>query len=142
MTTETETETKGDIRVCRKCGEPVVFTFEFRGAEYYCVECGATDDIFAPRAPATVELQHRLDELTERYERDRAERAGTTYKPSPKAGDVDVALPTCKGCGATPAEGVTLTNGKPASWFTRTIDGVTDYACSRSCINEGMIAPW
>lgn len=134
-----DTETRGEIRVCPKDGEPVIFTFEFPGAEYACVVCEWTGGVLGvPRAPATAERQARFDELTERYEAERAERRGL---PAPEPAPQDVPRPTCSGCG-TVAEGRLDHSGKPAHWFSRTIDHVTQYACSRGCINDGMVMPW
>jgi len=31
---------KKEISVCNECGKPVVWTFAFDGAEYYCLMCG------------------------------------------------------------------------------------------------------
>lgn len=134
-----------DIRVCRRDGEPLVWTFEFPGAEWYCVVCGGHEDLFGNRAPSTPELMRRLDELTEQYERGRAERQGGVYSQPPKVGDDGVEAPTCSGCGATPEVGIALhgEDRKPKAWFSRTLDGVTSYACSRACIPEGEgVMPW
>lgn len=127
------------INVCPRDGEPVVYTFEFRGAEFYCVVCdwrGGTPHYV--NAPATPELAARAAELSERYERERAQREG---RPAPEPADQDVERPTCGGCGKT-ADGPVDRTGKPAHWYSRTIDSVTEYACSRDCINVGMVAPW
>lgn len=131
-----------DIRVCERDGEPLVFTFEFPGAEYHCLTCGGHEDIFGNKAPATPERALRLAEVTEQYDRAYAERRGVGYVPKPVAGDEGVTLPTCGGCGAILEPGIALDSGKPRHWFSRTIDGVTEYACSRSCINEGAVLPW
>lgn len=133
----------GDVRVCQRDGEPLVWTFEFAGSEWYCVICGGHEDLFGNRAPSTPERLRRLDELTEQYERDRAERQGKDYQPRPKVGDDGVAVPTCGGCGATPEPGRALHDGKPKAWYSRTIDGITSYACSRDCIPEReAVLPW
>lgn len=131
-----------DLRVCMRDGEPLVWTFEFPGAEYHCVVCGGLEDMFGLRAPATPTRQARLDELTEQYQRGRAERTGVPYRAPQRAGDDGVKLPVCGSCGVTPEPGIALTNGKPAAWFSRTINGTTEYACSRSCIKEGAVLPW
>lgn len=139
----TDATTPADMRVCANDGEPLVWTFEFRGAEYYCVVCHGHEDTFGCRAPATADLQLRHTELREQYERARAERRGVPYEPDPKAGDAGVDVPTCSSCGATPEPGVALVDGKPPAWFSRTRDGVTEFACSRSCIPEKeAILPW
>lgn len=132
-----------DIRVCRRDGEPLVFTMEFAGAEWYCPICDGHEDLFGARVSATPELRARLDELTEQYERARAARTGTEYKPPQRAGDDGVQRPTCGGCGASPEPGTPLVSGKPRTWFSRTIDGVTSFACSRACIPEReAVLPW
>lgn len=132
-----------DIRVCTNDDEPMVFTFEFPGAEYVCQVCGGLEGIFGKSRPTTVQLALRLDELTEQSRRERAERRGETYVPEPKAGDPDVELPVCKGCGATPEAGLAIVDGKPRAWFSRAIDGVTEYACKRTCIPASEPAlPW
>ena len=131
--------TLGTIKVCPRDSEPVIFTMEFPGIEYVCVECGWQGDVFAPDgAPATAERQERYAVLLDRYE---DERAGRTGRPKPKPPRQDVPRPICKGCGTT-AEGPLDHSGKPAHWFTRTIDRKTEYACSRACITEGTVAPW
>ncbi len=108
-----------DMRVCGRCGEPLILTMEFAGYEYLCGACGHKEGIFGARAGATADRQLRLDELTEAYERDRAARGGLEYRPRPKVG------------------------GKPLAWFSRERDGSTEYACSRSCIPEREeVLPW
>lgn len=132
-----------DMRVCARDGEPLVFTMEFAHAEWYCVVCEGKEDLFGARAPATEQRVRRHSELTEVYERARAERRGVEYVASPKVGDEGVLIPTCGGCGARPPEGVTLDGDKPASWYSKTEDGVTSYACSRACIPEReSVMPW
>lgn len=133
----------GDIRICRRDGAPLVWTFEFPGAEWFCVVCNGHEDLFGLRAPYSVELQKRLDELTDQYNRERAEREGRVYTPPPKVGDDGVELPVCIGCGAIPEAGIALTNGKPSKWYSRTHDGVTTYACKNSCIPaDAPVSPW
>lgn len=120
------------IKVCPSCSEPVVFTFEYSGNEYFCVACGWKGSIFAPMsAPATEELIARHDELSAEYEQSRG-------LESPNQ---DRIRPSCGGCGAV-ATGRLDHDGKPAHWYSRTRDGVTEYACSRSCISEGAVMPW
>lgn len=132
-----------DIRVCERDDEPLVWTFEFAGSEWYCVVCGAHEDLFGARVESSPALLCRLDELTEQYERARAERNGVPYVPRAKVGDDGVTVPTCGGCGATPEPGLALVEGKPKAWFSRTVDGVTSYACSRACIPEReAVLPW
>lgn len=133
----------GDIRVCHRDGEPLVWTFEFPGAEWYCVVCGGHEDLFGNREVSTSALVRRLDALTEQYERARAHRRGEEYMPRPKVGDQGVEVPTCGGCGATPEPGLALHGGKPQAWFSRTLDGVTEYACSQACIPaKQTVMPW
>ncbi len=116
---------------------------EYRGAEYVCMVCGGKEGVFGERAPSTVDRQHRQSELSEQYERDYAERHDTQYRPDPKVGEPGVAAPVCKTCGAIPPDGVALHNGKPATWYSRVHDGVTEYACKRSCIPQREeILPW
>lgn len=134
-----------DIRVCAHDGEPLVFTMEFPGAEWYCVVCGAHEGLFGARVSATPALRERLGTLTEQYERERCERVdrlGREYTPAPRVGDPGVEAPVCSGCGAEPASGTPLGSGKPREWYSRTIEGHTEYACSRACIHEGSVLPW
>lgn len=139
----TAPETTADLRICRRDGEPLVFTFEYPGAEYVCVVCDAKEDIFGNRAPATVERQQRHADLHEQYHRAYAERRGVPYDPSPKVGDPGVEVPTCNACGAQPATGTVLVSGKPSGWHSRSRDGVREYACGRSCIPAGeTVLPW
>ena len=131
-----------DIRICRNDGEPLVFTIEFPGAEFYCPACQSTEGVFGARAAATPALISRLAQATERYGRDRAERTGRPYDPPPITGD-GTPIPTCAGCGKQPEPSTPLPGGKPSHWFARTRDGHTEYACTRDCIprNE-MVMPW
>lgn len=132
-----------DVRICERDGQPLVWTFEFPGAEWFCVVCGGHEDLFGGRVPWTADVQRRLDELTDQYNRERAEREGRDYAPPPKAGDDGVELPVCLGCGAVPPEGIALVGGKPSKWFSRTVDGVTTYACKTSCIPASEpVSPW
>ena len=125
--------TKGDLPVCPKDGEPVIFTFEFPGAEYVCVVCGSTYGIFSiDRALAADGLVARYEELSEQYEAERVARGGAPRPPQP-----DGSSPVCAGCGA-----VAPTAAKPPHWFSRERDGETQCACSRDCITEGAVLPW
>ena len=128
---------KGELRVCPRDGEPIIYTFEFPGVERYCVVCGWTGDIFAGRTvPPTPGLVARHVELTDRYERERSERTGL---PIPERREPQGEPPVCSGCGAVaqpPFDG-----DKPAHWYARTIDGVKQFACSRDC-TDGPVMPW
>ena len=120
------------IKVCRNDAEPVVFTFENDGAEWLCVVCGWTGGLFDAReVDATLEMAARRDQLLAEYEHERG------LKPP----DQDVARPTCSGC-STQAEGRLDALGKPAHWYVRRRDGVSEFACSRDCIGDGMVMPW
>ena len=132
-----------DIRVCQVDGEPLVFTFDYPGHEYVCVVCRDLEGIFGERRPATPALAARLNELTEHYERWRAEQRGQVYRAPQCVGEPGIVAPTCGACGAQPESGTPLVGGKPRHWFSRTRDGATQFACSRSCIpaNE-MVLPW
>lgn len=134
-----ETKT-GEMRVCPKDGCPLIFTMEFPGAEYVCLDCGGTYGVLGPpRAAATPALIARHDELVERYEIERAERTG---RPAPPPPPQDIPRPTCGGCGVV-AEGRLDYDGKPSHWYSRTRDGVTSYACSRACIPaDQFVLPW
>jgi hypothetical protein len=124
--------TTSTIKVCPSDGEPVVFTFEYPGKEYLCVACGWLGGIFGPReAQATEDLVARRDQVLADYEESR----GLTPP------DQDRPRPSCKGCGET-ATGRLDPSGKPAHWYCRTVDGVTEYACSRACISGGTVLPW
>lgn len=61
---------------CPRCpGEvPLISTLEFRGAEFYCMECGAKVGFLSPRpVEATEALKAEHDRLRARY--DAGERA-------------------------------------------------------------------
>lgn len=133
-----------DVPVCRIDGEPLVFTFEFPGAEYVCVVCGVKEDIFPHKVETTPELVARHAELSERYHREYAERRGMPPpRPTRKVGDPGVSVPVCVGCGKVPELGTVIDGDKPALWFSRTVDGRTEYACSRACIPDKQpVAPW
>jgi hypothetical protein len=132
-----------DLRVCAKGGEPLVFTFEFPGGEYLCVLCRRVEDLFGARAPASPERVQRHADLTEQYERERSERTGRPYVAPALVGNAGVVAPTCVGCGQEPPAGTPLIGGKPQHWYSRTVGGVTSYACSRTCIPEReAVLPW
>jgi len=45
------------VAMCRDCNVPLVMTFAFRAAEFYCLECGRTYGFFGPSpADETPEL--------------------------------------------------------------------------------------
>lgn len=74
------------MAVCPRCGTPLVFTFEFRGAEFVCMTCRGLLGFLAPDpADWTAELQARHDELKALYQLERERR---------EAG-------LCNGCGGT-----------------------------------------
>ena len=126
------------VNVCPRCHEPVVFTFEFAGAEYYCVGCHWQGGVFAQdRAAVTPALLRRQVEVEDLYEIESAARQGREPHPAPSQ---DGSRPTCSGCGKI-AEG-RLEGGKPAHWYARTVNDVTEYACSRACITDGGVLPW
>lgn len=124
---------QGEIRVCPNDGSPVIFTFKYPGHEYVCPQCGWLGGVLGtPIAVATPELIARADEVQAAWD----EKEG--IKPPPQ----DVPRPTCNGCGVV-AEGRLDSTGKPAHWFSRTRDRVTEYACSRHCIPaREMVMPW
>jgi hypothetical protein len=63
------------VATCHLDDEPLVGTFEFRGAEFVCVVCGQLYGFLGPKpAQETPGLLARLAELTARYERERDER--------------------------------------------------------------------
>jgi hypothetical protein len=131
------------LRVCSVDGTPLVFTFEFTGAEYYCTTCGGTEGIFGKRIPADAKMRRWHDELCEEYGRDYAARRGHTYLPPEVVGDEGVVVPSCTNCGATPDVGVHLVDGKPRAWRSKEKDGKKLYACSEACIPAGeMKMPW
>jgi len=132
----------GDLRICERDGAPLVFTFEYPGAEYVCVLCGATEGVLGLRAETTPELARRLSDATEGYERDYAERHGQRFVASPRVGEDGVEVPTCGSCGTRPEDGLILVGGKPPGWFSRVVDDATEYACSRACIQDGLVLPW
>lgn len=120
------------IKVCPLDGEPVVFTLKHPGAEYLCVICGWLGGIFGPgEVEATADLIARRDVLVARYEQSLGLRPPEQDRPHP----------SCTGCDVT-ATGRLDHSGKPAHWYSRTVDGVTEYACSRGCIKSGSVLPW
>lgn len=120
------------IKVCPREGEPVTFTLDHRGAEYLCQVCGWLGGVFSPmEAEASEALVARRDELEAKFERER----GITPP------DQDQPAPSCMGCGLL-ATGRLDRLGKPAHWYTRKVDGLREYACSRDCISDGLVMPW
>ena len=62
---------------CRTDGEPLVSTFEFPGAEFYCVSCQRKYGFLEPvPATETPEIVARHKELRAQYLAERAERQG------------------------------------------------------------------
>ena len=59
---------KHDIAIC-DCGAPLIYTFAFSGAEYYCIECGSTHGMFEiGRAKNTPKLAQRLKQNEKKFE--------------------------------------------------------------------------
>jgi len=57
------------IAVCA-CGEPLVWTFVFRGKEWYCVECGRAYGMFGcDMADPTKELTGRQTKLADEFDK-------------------------------------------------------------------------
>lgn len=49
-----------EVAVCPYCGEPLLWTFIYSGAEWYCLRCGYSCGMFGEkRAEATPELKMR-----------------------------------------------------------------------------------
>lgn len=120
------------IKVCPRDSEPVVFTFENPGAEWLCVVCDWKGGVLSAReVEPTPEAVARRDALMAEFEQAR----GITPP------DQDRPRPSCRGCGQL-AEGRLDGSGKPAHWYMRTRDAVTEYACSLSCTDGGMVMPW
>lgn len=132
-----------DVRVCGRCGEPMVFTFEFPGYEYVCMACSNKEGIFGARVPNTPEVEKHHGELVELYYRDRAHRRREPEpEPWPRQGEAESDV-QCAGCGRLPAIGTPLGEGKPPAWFSRTQGGVTVYACSKPCTDDkASVLPW
>ncbi len=134
-----------DIPVCR-CGSPLVFTFEFRGYEYVCVDCGhkygvlgvARRDVTPELAAAHAYAQDRYDVEAHQRDPDRYPLESRDFSHLPK--------PTCVGCGrtATDDDGRLDQDGKPPGWRSRTVDGVETYACSIDCTrgSKALVTPW
>lgn len=69
---------KPPMATCPLDDEPLVFTFEFRGAEFVCMVCGRKYGYMAPKpAKDTPELRARLEELEAQYERAARREAGS-----------------------------------------------------------------
>jgi len=69
----------GTIKVCPRCGDPVIYTLEFPGVEYVCVGCQWAGDLFAPHnAPATADRERTYETRLDQYERERATRKRET----------------------------------------------------------------
>lgn len=67
------------VATCHRDGEPLVGTLEFPGAEFVCAVCGRLYGFLGPKpAEQTPELLARLEELTARYARERAERRASS----------------------------------------------------------------
>lgn len=64
---------------CPSDGEPLVSTFEFRSAEFYCVICGRKYGFLEPvGAPETPQIEARHAELKARYQVEREARQATS----------------------------------------------------------------
>jgi hypothetical protein len=71
-----ETDKPAPFACCPHCGDPLISTFRFPGAEFYCVACEATFGFLAPVGkPPTPDLEARYEELQaafrERFPEDR-----------------------------------------------------------------------
>lgn len=121
------------VKVCPRDSEPVIFTFKNAGAEYLCVICNWQGDVLSPR-----EIDNPTQELIERQAE--LQDVFHTYEGI-ESPDQTNPKPVCVGCGAT-AEGYLDHSGKPPHWYQRTIKGVTEHACSRGCIPDGLVMPW
>lgn len=67
------------VATCRRDDEPLVATFEFPGAEFYCVVCGALYGFLGPKpAEDTPQLAARLAELQQQYETEKQQRKEQT----------------------------------------------------------------
>lgn len=67
------------MATCPRDDEPLMSTFEFPGAEFYCQVCRGTYGFLDPKpAETTPELQARHDELRVSYDVERKERAEAT----------------------------------------------------------------
>lgn len=65
------------MATCPACGldEPLVMTFEFRGYEFICMNCGGKYDFLEPvPAPDTPELGAKQIERQKQYDAERAAR--------------------------------------------------------------------
>lgn len=80
---------KKEINVCPYCGEPMISTFAFRGAEFYCLMCGNTLGMFSC---SSVEWDEQLNEKRKLYER----VFKTIYKDLIPSGAYLLKCPKCK----------------------------------------------
>lgn len=68
-------ERQRPMATCPADGEPLVFTFEFRGYEFVCVPCGRKYGFLSPKpVEVTAEREARLAELQTQYDTERAQR--------------------------------------------------------------------
>jgi len=121
------------IKCCVTDQFPLVQTFEMPGAELHCLKCGGYFGIFncVSREPTDedVSFHQFLVEAFEKGHRGPVEGIENWVAPPIIKSDDNI---KCDGCGKD--SGRTKEQGKPASWYQRTIKGVTDTACSRDCI--------
>lgn len=80
-------ETERDFTICG-CGEPLIWTFEFRGSEWHCQSCGFTGGMFGSGTAAawSPELAARHAELKAEYSVARDEREAADAKPEEQVG--------------------------------------------------------
>ena len=126
---------------------PLLFTFKFPGAEYWCPICGANFDVFGSgeTVDGTPEPDRR-HEVLEAHCHDYLSSRDATYLGLTEERLLELEAEfdpgerptiTCDGCGVeVPARvgprGETL---KPSDWYQRTDDDGTQTACGRDCIS-------
>ncbi len=67
QTKDSKMDEEKKIAVCY-CGNPLIYTFAFSGAEYYCLDCGNTFGMFdTDRKTATSELIKKLKADTRKF---------------------------------------------------------------------------
>lgn len=126
---------------------PLIFTFAFPGAEYWCPFCGYKSGIFGAgeQVPATSELAARyevyhvaaLDYLRSRGAGEWAYRVPSEELPAPDQPPGERPSFACQGCGkVAPAQVEGGSWVMPRHWYSRQDADGRQVACSRDCVRS------
>lgn len=139
------------IRTCCHDGFPLVWSLEQPGAELHCLTCGGWFGLFnAVLTDPTPSRSAQLDHATALFHSGERGPVDPVHlvPPEPAMLPADVDEIVCDGCGK--GSGRSTTDGKPAAWYQRALDGRDWFACTRECISSigdrtgtsKVVLPW